>query len=130
LVDSKRYREWFDMARKDLKGARILYDHQADLYLVCFHCQQAIEKYFKGFLILKTGLLQEGHSLIKLCKEAQKHDDQFKVFLKDCAFVNTFYIETRYPAEDPLVVSTEETLECLKITEMIIQYIDNIVTKM
>jgi len=43
LVDTKNLNEWFDMAHKDIKGAKILYEHDADYEIVCFHCQQAIE---------------------------------------------------------------------------------------
>lgn len=43
--------------------------------------------------------------------------------MKDCAFVNAFYIETRYPAEDPLVVSKEEVEECFRIVKDIVSKI-------
>lgn len=39
------------MAHKDLKSANILFEQEADNERVCFHCQQAIEKYFKKILI-------------------------------------------------------------------------------
>jgi HEPN domain-containing protein len=42
---------WFLMAHKHLKSANILFEHEADNEIVCFHCQQAIEKYFKKILI-------------------------------------------------------------------------------
>jgi len=126
LVDTTRYLEWFEMARKDLKGAEILFEHEVDNGLVFFHCQQAIEKYLKGFLISQTGLLHEGHNLIKLCKKAMDFNPNFKDFLKDCAFVNAFYVETRYPSEDPLNVTEEEVLMCLKIAKDIMEYIDDI----
>lgn len=116
--------EWLNMAKKDIKGAKILYEHDADYEIVCFHCQQAIEKYLKGFLISKTGELQEGHSLIKLCKKAMLHENSFDEFLKDMAFVNTFYIETRYPALDPLNISHEDTKECLMIVERIVKKVN------
>ena len=45
MVDTKRYKEWLTMAEKDLKSAKILFEHDADYGIVCFHCQQAIEKY-------------------------------------------------------------------------------------
>jgi len=45
VVDTKRYKEWLTMAEKDLKSAKILFEHDADYGIVCFHCQQAIEKY-------------------------------------------------------------------------------------
>ncbi|AKL94727.1 hypothetical protein CACET_c12620 [Clostridium aceticum] len=127
MVDTKRYIDWFKMALKDLNSAEILYKHDADLGIVCFHCQQAIEKYLKGYLIAQTGVLQEGHSLVKLCKKASDYDKNFKDYVKDCAFINTFYIETRYPAEDPMIVSKEEVEECLSITKSIIKYVDRLI---
>ena len=57
MVDTLKHREWFEIANKDLDGAKILYEHGADYGLVLFHLQQAVEKYFKGYLIYKTGKL-------------------------------------------------------------------------
>lgn len=77
MVDTLKYNEWIVMGDKDLKGAKILYEYDGDLGLVCFHLQQAVEKYIKGFLIYKTGMLQNGHNLFKLCKVASNHDKEF-----------------------------------------------------
>jgi len=126
LVDSVEYNEWFIMAQKDLRSAKILFEHDADNEIVCFHCQQAIEKYLKGYLIFLTGELQEGHSLVKLAKKAMVYHEDFSGIIKDLAFVNTFYIETRYPAIDPLVVSKDDTEQCLKIMEKVISIIDEL----
>lgn len=111
------------MADKDLSGAKILYEHNADYGLVLFHIQQAVEKYLKGYLIYKTGRLQEGHSLIKLCKKAATYNNGFKNLVKDCAFLNGFYMETRYPAEDPLLAEADEVEEGLKLADGIIEFI-------
>lgn len=126
MVDTKRYKEWLIMAEKDLKSAKILFEHDADYGIVCFHCQQAIEKYLKGYLIFKSGELAEGHSLVKLCKKALGYDRSFEKLLKDCAFVNAFYFETRYPAEDPMVVTTEDVEECFRIAEAVSKISENI----
>ena len=61
--------------------------------------------------------MAEGHSLVKLCKKSAKYDNSFELFLKDCAFVNAFYVETRYPAEDPMLVGREDVEECFRIVE-------------
>ena len=127
MVDSVNHNEWFIMAEKDIRSARILFEHGADNEVVCFHCQQAIEKYLKGYLIYVTGELQEGHSLVKLCKKAMTHSDAFKIFVKDLAFVNTFYIETRYPAVDPLIVSREDVAECFRIVDAIVKQINQLI---
>lgn len=124
MVDTKRYEDWFKMAKKDLQSAKILFEHEADYGIVCFHCQQAAEKFLKGYLVKQTGMVQEGHSVVKLCRRAVQFEPEFKTFLKDCALLNIYYIETRYPAEDPLVVLKEDTEECLKIVDSLIQFIE------
>lgn len=116
------------MAQKDLRSAQILFEHDADYGIVCFHLQQTVEKYLKGYLLSKVGILQEGHNLVKLCKKASAYDAEFKAFLKDTAFLNTYYIETRYPAEDPLKVDREDVEECFRITNEMIKLIDKMLT--
>ncbi|HZK86310.1 MAG TPA: HEPN domain-containing protein [Desulfosporosinus sp.] len=127
MVDTDKYNEWFVMAQKNLRSAKILFDHGADNEVICFHCQQTLEKYLKGYLIEVTGGLQEGHNVLKLCKKAMIHDKDFNVFLKEMAFVNAFYIETRYPAIDPLIVSKEDTEECFRIVDKVLAKIKKII---
>ena len=87
--------------------------------LVAFHCQQAIEKALKGFILYHIHELEEGHSLSFLCKKALNIDLKFKACLENCAFVNQYYIETRYPADNPLIVSDDETERCIQTAENI-----------
>lgn len=129
MVDTLKFKEWFEVAEKDFKGANILFKHDGDYGLVLFHLQQAVEKYIKGYLIYKTGMLQEGHSLIKLCKKASLYNVEFKSFIKDCAFLNGYYIETRYPAEDPLLADEDDIKEGMKFVEKLIKFIKDEITR-
>lgn len=129
MVDSLRYKDWIDKSFRDIKSAKVLKEHECGNDMVAFHCQQGIEKAFKGFLLFANNELVEGHSLIYLCKEVSKINIEFKNYLKDCAFVNQYYIETRYPSDIPLVVSDEEAEECIRIAEIIYKLIDNIINK-
>ncbi|MGL5086383.1 MAG: HEPN domain-containing protein [Clostridium sp.] len=122
-----KFREWFEIADKDLNGAKILYEHGADYGLVLFHLQQAAEKYFKGYLIYKTGTLQGGHNLIKLCKKAVEFDSEFRKYIKDAAFLNGYYIETRYPAEDPLIADKVDVEDGMNFTIEVIDLIKKII---
>lgn len=126
MVDTLRHRDWFEKSKKDLQGAAILFEHDADNGIVCFLCQQAIEKALKGFLICATGSLQDGHSLIKLCKRAEGHHPLFADMTRDMAFVNIYYIETRYPSEDPLIVSEQDARACLEIAISLAQTIEGL----
>ena len=125
MADSKRYSDWYNKAKSDLNGAIILYKNDADLSLVAFHCQQAIEKMLKGYILKNTKNLLEGHSLVFLIRRASQFDVDMNGYLKDCAFVNQFYTETRYPSDLPDEVDGEEAKECLDIATAVVEYIDN-----
>ncbi|MBS5983946.1 MAG: HEPN domain-containing protein [Clostridium butyricum] len=63
-----------------------------------------------------------------LCKLVQGHDGNFKKYIKDCGFTNQYYIETRYPADSPIIVSDYEGDECIKIAEEIYNYVMSIIS--
>lgn len=114
---SPRYKDWLEKAQRDLKSAKILKENDCGNDIVAFHCQQAIEKSLKGFLLKNIGEVIEGHSLIYLCQKSLVINVVFRKHFKDCAFVSQYYIETRYPADEPLMVSEEDVEECIKITQ-------------
>ena len=123
MSDSLRYKDWIDKARRDLHAARILYENQADEEFVAFHCQQSVEKALKSYIIIKQHRLLESHSLIFLCRQAVKHNEAFRDYLHECAFLNQFYIETRYPADVPQEVTRGQAEQCLAQSEQILDFI-------
>ena len=120
MADSKRFEDWFDKANADLTGAGILYEYDGGNDLVAFHCQQAIEKALKGWLLRENGELYNSHSLVYLCRQAIRDGAPLQNFLRDCAYVNQFYVETRYPGDTPLELDADETRECLEIAQAIL----------
>lgn len=99
--DSKRYEDWLDRAGDDMLSAELLLNDER-CYLSCaFHCQQAIEKALKAYILIQTDNLMDGHSLSWLCRQALKHDMQFEPWIAPCAVLNKYYIETRYPTDIP-----------------------------
>ena len=123
MVDTLRYLEWFEKANRDLRTSDTMYIAGGVEDIVAFHCQQAVEKYLKGYLILKTGVLTEGHSLIKLIKKCREFDREFNTLVDKSAFLNQFYLESRYPAEDALIVEIEDAEKCLNYAKEIIEFI-------
>ncbi len=87
-----------------------------------------MEKSLKAYLIGQSGVIINSHSLVFLCKEAAKYQQDFSSHLKDCAFVNQFYIETRYPAHDPMVVTDEEGEECIRIARAMLERVKQALT--
>ena len=98
--DSHFYYKWLDKALCDLQCARLLLTYGGDAYNIAFHCQQAIEKALKGYLLYRTGRHFDGHNLTYLCRQAIRLDpDGFSEYLDESAALNDLYIETRYPTD-------------------------------
>ena len=95
----KQAEDWIALANKDLYAAEIMAKDDYSLTnIVAFHCQQAIEKYLKAFLIENDIPLIRTHDLIKLngmIKEVKDLDiDEEKLIM-----INEVYIDSRYPGE-------------------------------
>ncbi|MBQ8144550.1 MAG: HEPN domain-containing protein [Butyricicoccus sp.] len=103
--DSLYYYKWLDKALADLQASRILLTWNGDPSIIAFHCQQAIEKALKGYLLFKTGRHFDGHNLTFLCRQATNQDPQFAEWLDESALLNNLYIETRYPNDLPLRIT-------------------------
>ena len=102
--DSLYYYKWLDNALLDLQAARILMTWNGDTCNIAFHCQQAIEKALKGYLLFKTGRHFDGHNLTYLCRQAVQQDEMFTEWLDESAALNNLYIETRYPTDLPVAI--------------------------
>lgn len=104
-TDSQYYYKWLEKALSDLQSARILLTWGGDEMAVAFHCQQAIEKALKGYLLFKLGRHFDGHNLTFLCRQAAMVDDRFARYLGESAALNNYYIETRYPTDLPFEIT-------------------------
>jgi HEPN domain-containing protein len=54
-TEEKAYvKKWFEVADHDIENARMIIEsNPVILDIACFHCQQAVEKYLKAFLVYK-----------------------------------------------------------------------------
>lgn len=98
--DSKKYFDWLDRAGEDMICANMLSNDERLFNSAAFHCQQAIEKALKGYILLKSGELVDGHNLTWLCKRAMRYDKEFTTWLDESTSLNRCYIETRYPSDE------------------------------
>ena len=100
--DSRHYYDWLDKAGEDIIAAGILVKNDACYNAAAFHCQQAIEKALKAYILIKSDVLVDGHNLPWLCKRAMRYDPAFGDWMDQCTALSRCYIETRYPADLPL----------------------------
>ena len=89
--------DWLAYADEDLIAADVLNDNSLT-NAVAFHCQQAIEKYFKAFLIENDILFPRIHNLIRLYGMIQEVKD-LEIDDEKLDVINGVYTNTRYPGE-------------------------------
>ncbi|MDR1099862.1 MAG: HEPN domain-containing protein [Treponema sp.] len=62
----KLVNDWVVLAEKDIKAASMIINEESLTNIVAFHCQQAIEKYFKAYILDCDKPLLKIHDLPKL----------------------------------------------------------------
>lgn len=90
-------KDWFDKAQKDIRRVENILKSDEDFEDAGFHLQQAIEKYFKGYLLSKGWKLERTHDLVKLLNLIIVYKPEFEQFRSLCLRVTEYYIEERYP---------------------------------
>ena len=69
--------------------------------IVCYHCQQAVEKYLKGLLVLREVSFPKTHDLRILLELAGKHS-ALRIHPAEVLPLNRYLVEGRYPGNwDP-----------------------------
>ena len=95
IAEAKR---WFEYAQNDFEAATILSNQSKPKFeIVCYHCQQCVEKMLKGFIALRGGKLQKLHDLVVLCEYCSTYDSTFENILTKCSDLTIFSSEVRYP---------------------------------
>jgi HEPN domain-containing protein len=101
--------EWFQRGYRDLETAQLLYEEQGYTDIIAFHIQQAIEKYLKGYLILKGQRPPRIHELDTLLNLVSKIEpDLYSPYIELCEKATRYYIEERYPPGPPAEYSRDE----------------------
>ena len=63
---------------------------------------------------------------MKKDKKISEKDETFKDKVKDCAVLNGYYTETRYPNENQIVVTNDEANACIEIASNILSSVNKV----
>jgi HEPN domain-containing protein len=92
---------WVRKAEDDLEGANELARRARPLYdLVCFHCQQAAEKYLKALLIELGVSFPKTHRLEELLMLLLPHDRTLGKMRRTLVALTRYAVDYRYPNEN------------------------------
>ena len=90
---------WIERAESDISVAHYIAEnmHPVSTEIVCFHCQQAVEKYLKAFLVYNDQEPPKTHDLAELIRQCRTFDADFFELNQKCKFLMPFAVRTRYP---------------------------------
>lgn len=119
MRDAEEIKEWLKKAEEDFAGALHLQRRRTKLLpdLVCFHCQQAAEKYLKAFLILSETTFSKTHDLIALLELSVPLQPEIELLREPMELLNPYSVRFRYPGEES---SKEDAKQAIKATRSII----------
>ena len=93
--------EWFKYAEMDfITSEHLLTLRPQPLEIICFHCQQAAEKYLKGYLVFANKVEPpKTHDLVLLKIECMKSNSSFDDVSRACEVLTRYGVGARYPNE-------------------------------
>ncbi len=115
-------KEWFEFANRDLESALFLLNmYPLPLEIICYHCQQSVEKYLKGYIILKGGKPVKTHDLIMLNNMCYKHNNSFIEIEDDCVELVSYGVQVRYPYE--MMLEEQDMKEAIASAQRVQEFI-------
>lgn len=115
---------WLAKAKRHLATAHLNADHNGFRDTTCYFAHQTVELALKAYLIARTVDFPKVHALPQLLSLCILQSSEFSRFADDMAFLNGFYIETKYPLDVACDPSTKDTSKALLIADRIIDFIE------
>jgi HEPN domain-containing protein len=89
---------WCGYAADDLRGAEDLLGVPEPRWgLVCYHCQQAAEKYLKAYLTSRQTDFRPVHQMEYLTQRCMESDETFAEMLGAAVSLQPYASDVRYP---------------------------------
>jgi len=114
--------QWLTKANEDLLVVERL--TESDIIAtssICFHCQQAVEKLLKAFLIANDIDIKKTHNIEFLLSECSDIDEAFNQI--DPKELSDFGVDARYPG-DMYIPDDDEALEYKELALSIKEFIE------
>ena len=122
-------KEWIEKAEEDYGFACASIEGTNYFAQVCFHFQQAAEKYLKACIVAHRLEFRAVHNLLELLEICRQKAPGIQELKEACRFLNPFYIDTRYPVHWPAQYDKNTAIEAKQMAEKIRNWVmENLVT--
>lgn len=108
--------EWIEKAEAGYKGAVDLKRRRKDPLpdLVCYHCQQTVEKYLKAYLIAQSATPPPIHNLVTLLNLCLPHAPSLATLAADANLLNPYSVDIRYPGNSATLADAQDAMKAAR----------------
>ena len=112
-------RQWLARADNDLETAKFLFASGRPFFsAICFHSQQAAEKYFKALLTWHQIEFPKTHDLELLLGLIASKDSSLTASLAEVGALNPDGVDIRYPGDVP-EITWEDAEEAMQLADRV-----------
>lgn len=109
--------QWLARANEDFELAEHLVSEDSPyLNSICFHAQQAAEKYLKAFLVHNQAEFPKTHDLVKILDLIATVDKPLAESLRDVKSLSNYGVDIRYPGDLP-EISNDDARQAFRLAE-------------
>jgi HEPN domain-containing protein len=124
MMQKPEYLEWIEIADQDLNSAIFLkLMIPVPIEIICYHCQQSVEKLLKAFLVKNNIKIGKTHDLTVLYNKSNSIESGFTEIKNECVELTEYSVNIRYPYHIELEITDAENaiLSAKKIWDFLIQ---------
>ena len=125
-MDKSIVKEWIKYANNDLEAAvHLLTLHPLKLEIICYLCQQSVEKMLKAFWLYSDEFPPKTHDLELLRGKCEKFDSSFKEITAECIRLNDYSSQPRYPFN--LEITEQDMQMAIKDSKRIGEFVKSLI---
>jgi len=105
----------YDKGERDIKASeQLIKSDDGEFYssIICFHCQQSVEKYLKAYLMYQEIVPPKTHDVLRLAAICSEFDKAFVNFELD-GFAS-YGVDIRYDAPHPSLTDAKQAMSTAK----------------
>lgn len=121
--------EWLRYANMDLDAAKFLFEKQypAPLEIVCYHCQQAAEKFLKSITVSRGMEAVKTHDILKILDQYHAQIAIPREIVVAAGTLTQFATKTRYPQE--IVLDETQTKAAFAHAEKVKEWAESVIAQ-
>ena len=123
-IDSLDIKQWILFAQQDYDLVKAIIEthspYPIPVTIVCYHCQQSVEKILKAYILAQGNTLTKTHDLKVLLEQCRRYSSDFDGFMAACTKLTTYITTSRYPSDT--AIAEQDMTQSIQDAQIILEF--------